>query len=73
MRFRSALFLLWLLPVFIPSAFAQKRVFSTVNPNAAALNGTADVYNPATGAVEPAAGEMNVAREGFFAVRLYGG
>jgi hypothetical protein len=73
MRFRSAIFFLWPLLLFVPSATAQKRVFATVKPNDTALNGTADVYSPATGAIVPATGTMSVAREQFIAVRLFGG
>ncbi len=73
MRFRSALLFLWPLLLFVPSATAQKRVFATVNPNDTAMNGTADVYSPATGAIVPATGTMSVAREQFIAVRLIGG
>ena len=73
MRFRSAILLLWPLFLFVPSATAQKRVFATVNPNATALNGTADIYSPTTGAIVPTTGTMSVAREQFVAVRMFGG
>jgi hypothetical protein len=73
MRFRSAIFFLWPLLLFVPSATAQKRVFAAVNPNATALNGDADVYSPATGAIAPTTGTMSVAREQFVAVRMFGG
>ena len=73
MRFRSAIIFLWPLLLSIPSATAQKRVFATVNPNATALNGDADVYSPATGALVPATGTMSMAREQFVAVRMFGG
>ncbi len=73
MRFRSAILFLWPLLLFVPSATAQKRVFATVNPNATALNGDADIYSPATGAIVPATGTMSVAREQFVAVRMFGG
>jgi hypothetical protein len=73
MRFRSAIFFLWPLLLFVPSAAAQKRVFATVKPNATALNSDADVYSPATSSVVPAAGTMSVAREQFIAVRMVGG
>ena len=70
MRFRSAILFLWPLLLFVPSATAQKRVFATVKPNATALNGTADVYSPATGTIVPATGTMSEAREQFVAVRM---
>jgi hypothetical protein len=60
----------------IPSATAQKRVFATVDPNAAALNGNSDIYNPATGKIapltgaSPQVGKLNVAREKHIAVRI---
>ena len=73
MRFRSAIFILLPLLFFVPSVTAQKRVFATVNPNAAALNGDADVYNPATGAVVQTSGNMSEPREQFVAVRMNGG
>ncbi len=73
MRFRSAILFLWPLLLFVPSANAQKRVFATVKPNETALNGTADVYSPAAGAIVPATGTMSVARQQFIAVRMIGG
>jgi deoxycytidylate deaminase len=71
MRFRSVLIYLW--PVIflsLPAAYAQKRVFATVNPNAAALNDTADIYNPQTGQITAVAGKLGAARERHVAVRL---
>lgn len=74
MRFRYVLILLW--PVFflwVPAASSQKRVVATVNPNAAALNNDADIYDPQTGMLAPAAAKLNVAREQHIAVRLGNG
>ncbi len=73
MHFRSALLLLLSLLIYIPSANAQKRVFATVNPNAAALENSADIYDPGTGTVVPTSGKMNAAREQFVAVAMHGG
>jgi deoxycytidylate deaminase len=72
MRFRSALLVLLLPVLFLwnSAAFAQKRVFSTVNPNAATINKGADLYNPVSGMFVPAAEQMNVARERHVAVAL---
>jgi hypothetical protein len=73
MSFRSGLIYSWpllLLLLCIPTASAQKRVFATLNPNAAALNGTADIYDPLTGKMTPVSGKMNMAREQHMAVRL---
>jgi len=72
MHFRSVIFLMPLL-FFIPSGMAQKRVNATVNPNADALNGTADIFDPATGMVTAAPGKMKAAREQNIAVRLLDG
>jgi deoxycytidylate deaminase len=71
MRFRSVLIYLW--PLFflsLSTAYAQKRVFATVNPNAAALNASADVYDPQTGMITAVSGKLNAARERHVAVRL---
>jgi hypothetical protein len=73
MRFRSAILFLWPLLLFVPSATAQKRVFATVKPNEMALNGTADIYSQATGAVVPSTGTMSQSRDQFIAVRLNSG
>ncbi len=74
MRFRSVLIYLWpLLFLSIPTVSAQKRVVATVNPNTAALNGTADIYDPQTGKIAPVTGIMNVARKQHMAVRLTNG
>jgi hypothetical protein len=73
MHFRSVIFFLLPLLFFIPSGMAQKRVNATVNPNADALNGNADIYDPATGMVTAAPGKMKAAREQNIAVRLLDG
>ncbi len=74
MRFRSVLIYLWpLLFLSVPTVFAQKRIFATVNPNAAAVNSTADIYDPQTGRITSAAGKLNVPREQQIAIRLGGG
>ncbi len=74
MRFRSLFFfLLFCLFLWSPTASAQKRVFATVDPNAAVTNSDANIYDPASGAITAAAGGMNVARAGHVAVRLGGG
>jgi hypothetical protein len=71
MRFRPVLIYLWpLLFLSLSTAYAQKRVFATVNPNAAALNGTADVYDPQTGQITAVTGKLSAARERHVAVRL---
>lgn len=74
MRFRSVLFVLFpVLLLWVPAASAQKRVFATVNPNAAALNNSADIYDPLTGVISPVAQVMHVAREKHVALRLANG
>ena len=74
MRFRSVLVYLWpLLFLSIPAAFAQKQVVATMNPNIAALNATADIYDPQTGRIAPVEGKLNVARKQHVAVRLGSG
>ncbi len=74
MRFRSALVLLLpILFLWTPDASAQKRVFSKVNPNAAAINKTAEIYDPVTGKFYPATSAMNVPRGQHMAVALGGG
>ncbi len=72
MRLRFVLLLLCSVLLGISSAFAQKKIFATVNPNASAINGASEIYNPATGAIT-AAGSMNVAREQHMAVKLNSG
>jgi N-acetylneuraminic acid mutarotase len=74
MRVRSIIIYLWpLLLLPLPAAYAQKRIFATVNPNVAALNGTADIYDPQTGKITSVAGKMSAARERHIAVRMGGG
>ena len=71
MRFRSVLIYLW--PLFflcVQPASAQKRIFATVNPNQAALNETADIYDPQTGRISQVAAKANVARAQHVAVRM---
>ena len=72
MRFRSAILLLLPILLTVPSASAQKRVYATLNPNANALNGKADIYNPAIGSTIPTAGSMSAPREQFVALRMFG-
>ncbi len=73
MRFRSLLCLMFpLLFLSIPAANAQKRVFATVNPNADAINGNAEIFNPSTGKFT-LTGRMNKPREQHVAVTLAGG
>jgi uncharacterized delta-60 repeat protein len=74
MRFRSVVFFLCaVLFLWIPTASAQKRVFKTMDPNATAINDDADIYDPGTGILTPAAHKMNVARQQQVAIRLLGG
>jgi hypothetical protein len=74
MRLRSVLFIFSpVLFLWIPAASAQKRVFATVNPNTTALNKSADIYDPLTGIISPAAQTMTVARERHVALRVAGG
>ncbi len=73
MRFRSVLpFFCFVLILWIPDALAQKRVFATVNPNAAAINDTADIYDPLAGTISPV-GKMHASRESHASVRLGSG
>ncbi|MBN1570393.1 MAG: hypothetical protein JXA73_21300 [Acidobacteria bacterium] len=72
MRFRSFILLLWPVLFLVPYAAAQKRVVATVNPNAAALNSNADIFNPATRTLTPVTG-MLTGREQNVAVRLASG
>ncbi len=46
-----------------PAAFGQIRAYAKVDPNAAATNGSADVYAADSGVFTPAAAAMSVARE----------
>jgi hypothetical protein len=74
MRFRSVLIYLW--PVIFlsaPTVSAQKKVFATVRPNAAAYSASADIYDPQTGKITAVSGKLVTAREQQMAVRLNGG
>jgi len=73
MRFRSILFLSAVLVLWGSPLHAQKRVFTTVNPNTSVYNASADLYDPATGAFSPAGNAMSVAREDHVAIRLANG
>jgi hypothetical protein len=74
MRFRSVVpFLCSVLFVMIPAAHAQKRIFATVAPNAAAYNNDADIYDPLTGTLSPLINKMSVPREKPIAVQLGNG
>lgn len=74
MRFRSVFTLSFIsLLLWCSCAFAQKRVDKTVNPNAGVITSTADIYDPATGAITPVVQAMTVAREHHVAVPLPGG
>jgi len=59
--------------MLIPAATAQKRTFATVNPNADSVNGTPDLYVPASGEFIPTNGSLNVPREDHVAVKLSNG
>ena len=74
MRFRSVFFFLCpVLFLWAPAAFAQKRVFASVKPNSIVFNDSADLYDPATGTLVPAAGKMSIGREQHAAIRLGNG
>lgn len=74
MRFRSMSFLLIAgLFLYVSTASAQKRVFATVNPNAAFLNNDADIFDPATGKITPLSNPLNLARQQHVAVRMASG
>lgn len=60
--------LIWVCP-----ASAQKRIRSVVNPNAAALNASADIYDPSAESIAPASGAMLTTREDHSAVAISGG
>jgi hypothetical protein len=73
MRCRSVLLLVCLVVlVWVPPASAQKKIFATVSPNAAALNSSADIYDPATGRIT-AAGAMTVRRQQHTAALMFNG
>ncbi len=61
---RAALFLGVLGLLTLPrEVWGQKRVFAKVEPNADALNGSAEVYNAATGGFSNTPGSLATARE----------
>jgi N-acetylneuraminic acid mutarotase len=72
MRFRSIsiAFIGTVILLWVPAASAQKRVFARVVPNAGSINGNADIFDPATGSIVPAAGNMVKARESHVAIAL---
>ena len=73
MRFRSVLLFLGLvILLWVPPASAQKKIFATVSPNAAALNSSVDIYDPATGKIT-AAGTMTVGRQQHTAAVMFNG
>jgi hypothetical protein len=74
MRFRCVVFFLCPFLIFcVPAAVAQKRVFTTVKPNATVFNSNVDIYDPATGTLTPLAGSMTVPREQHVAVKMGSG
>jgi N-acetylneuraminic acid mutarotase len=54
----------------IPAALGQIQTFAKVDPNAAATNGTAEIYDAATGVFTSVAGTMVVARKSHVATLL---
>ncbi|PYV40153.1 MAG: hypothetical protein DMG09_07470, partial [Acidobacteria bacterium] len=61
---RAALFLGVLGLLTLPrEVWGQKRVFAKVEPNADALNSSAEVYNAATGGFSNTPGSLATARE----------
>jgi hypothetical protein len=73
-RFLSFLFLCTaLFAVCIPETSAQKRVVTTIHPNDTVFNNDADIYDPLSGGISPAAGQMNVNRENHSAITLRDG
>jgi hypothetical protein len=64
MRFRSVLVLI-ISAVLLSAAnvSAQKRVFTTVDPNANAFSDTVDIYDPRTGTITRVGDRLNVGRE----------
>ena len=74
MRFRTALVLtVAAMLLWIPEAFAQKRVFTTVNPNKNVFNDTADIYTANGGAITQPIEKMAMARDGATALQLRDG
>ncbi|MCL2878034.1 MAG: hypothetical protein FWF13_04575, partial [Acidobacteria bacterium] len=64
MRFRSILILI-ISAVLLNSAaaFAQKRIFTTVDPNADAFSDTVDIYDPQTGTITMVGDKLSAGRE----------
>ncbi len=56
-----------------PNVIAPKRVRVTVDPNLAALNTTADLYDPQGNRFAPVQAQMNVPRESYVAVMMRNG
>jgi hypothetical protein len=73
MRFRSAILSLIVFLFLSPAALAQKRTYRTVNPNAGAVNNSADLYDPQSGAFSPTTGNLNVEREQHSSILLNNG
>ncbi|MDR0310344.1 MAG: hypothetical protein LBJ21_02040 [Acidobacteriota bacterium] len=64
MRFRSVLFLVVLAVLLsAATASAQKRVFTTVDPNADAFSDTIDIFDPKTGAMTRVEDALTAGRE----------
>jgi len=73
MHIRSILTIAVIGIMSVPAAVAQKRTFATINPNAAAVNNSADLYSTQSGAFSPTTGNMNIPREDHVAVTLDNG
>jgi hypothetical protein len=74
MRIRSVLFLLASgLLIWVPPTMAQKRIYARVNPNTAATNRSADVFDPSSSGIKPLDGRMYSSRSGYAAVLLNNG
>jgi len=56
-----------------PEVRGQQRIFAKVEPNAAAINSSAETYNPVTNSLTPAAGSMTVVRQAHTAILLRDG
>jgi deoxycytidylate deaminase len=72
-RYSGILIICLALAVLSPEARGEKRVFARVDPNANAVNRSAEVYDPATSTFTLLAGSMTVARQGHSAVLLNSG
>ena len=59
--------------MFVPAATAQKRTFTTVNPNEDKVNNSADLFSPQNSEFSPAAGSLGIPREHHIAVTLDSG